>query len=250
MEQKNTQRYEYLDMLRGITLVSMILYHGVWNIVYFGHVNWEWFSSTAAYVWQQSICWTFILLSGFCWSMGRRRLKRALTVLGAGALVTLATVIFTPEQRILFGVLTFLGVSMLLMIPLERLLNRIPALCGLPASIVLFAVFKNINEGGLGFGPINLLRLPEHWYEEGCFMTFLGFTGRSFFSADYFSLLPWLFLFIAGYFFYRLAQERALLELPLKLTVRGLPFAFIGKHSLLIYLLHQPVLYVGLMLLH
>lgn len=230
-------------------MFSMILYHAVWNIVYLGRVNWEWFYSSAAYVWQQSICWTFILLSGFCWSMGRRRLKRALTVFGAGALVTLATVIFTPEQRILFGVLTFLGVSMLLMIPLERLLNRIPVLCGLPVSIVLFAVFKNINEGSLGFGPVNLLRLPEHWYQQGSLMTFLGFTDRSFFSADYFSLLPWFFLFTAGYFLYRMAQERALLDLPLKLKVRGLPFTFLGKHSLLIYLLHQPVLYAGMLLL-
>ena len=64
------QRCRALDWIRGITLVSMILYHGAWDLVYLFGANWDWYRSKGAYVWQQSICWTFILLSGFCWALG------------------------------------------------------------------------------------------------------------------------------------------------------------------------------------
>lgn len=51
-----SRRYDYLDTLRGLALISMIFYHGVWDLVYIGNVDWEWFRSDAAFIWQQSIC--------------------------------------------------------------------------------------------------------------------------------------------------------------------------------------------------
>ena len=60
----------------------------------------------SAYIWQQSICWTFILLSGFCIPFSRRLLRRGLEVFGAGALVMLVTNLVLPEDRVIFGVLT------------------------------------------------------------------------------------------------------------------------------------------------
>ena len=50
----------------------MIAYHACWDLVYLFHADWDWYRGTGAYIWQQSICWTFILLSGFCFSLGRR----------------------------------------------------------------------------------------------------------------------------------------------------------------------------------
>ena len=94
----NTKRYALLDILRGITLISMIVYHTIWDMVYIFDVDWLWFESPAAYVWQQSICWCFILLSGFCWSLGKHKLKRGLTVFIAGALVSIVTLIVIPEE--------------------------------------------------------------------------------------------------------------------------------------------------------
>ena len=67
------RRIASLDALRGLTLVSMIAYHACWDLVYLFHADWDWYRGTGAYIWQQSICWTFILLSGFCFSLGRRR---------------------------------------------------------------------------------------------------------------------------------------------------------------------------------
>ena len=64
------------------------------------------------------------------------------------------------------------------------------------------------------------------------------------FSTDYFPLLPWLFLFWVGYFLHQLAG-RAGME-PLRRSVCP-PLGWmgrhsLGRHSLVIYLLHQPVI--------
>lgn len=237
-------RYEYLDILRGCTLISMILYHAMWDLAYIVRIQMDWFRGKGAYIWQQSICWTFILLAGFCWSLGRTKWKRGSIVFGAGMLVTLVTVVATPGQRIVFGVLTLLGSSMLLMIPAEKQLRRIPAIVGVLLFGILFLLCKEINQGYLGIGELVVVRLPKEWYECGYFMTYLGFTDKSFFSTDYFSLMPWFFLFVTGYFIYRLAAEKGWMQAGWLGRIQCRPLAWIGRHSLLIYLLHQPILYL------
>lgn len=241
-------RYEYVDILRGITLISMILYHGIWDLVYIVGVDWKWYRSFGAYVWQQSICITFILLAGFCWSLGRKKWKRGLLVLGSGALVTVVTLLVMPSQRVVFGVLTLLGSCMLLMIPLEKVLRKIPAVVGLVSAVLLFAMTRGVNEGYLGMKSLFHLRLPENLYKGGMMGTYLGFTEMDFFSTDYFSLLPWLFLFVAGYFGYGVATAKKWLETEWLRRVHCPALAFIGRHSLPIYLFHQPILYVLLCL--
>ena len=241
-------RYEYLDVLRGVTLISMILYHAMGDLVYIAGIKADWFRSEAAYIWQQSICWTFILLAGFCWSMGRRKLKRGCIVFGAGALITLVTVIFLPQQRVIFGVLTLLGTCMLLMILAVRILDKISGIIGFILSMGFFLFMKNINRGLLGIGGFINIRLPKEWYDGGVIMTFLGFTDKDFYSTDYFSLLPWLFLFWSGYFLYRIFKDKNLLVCATMQKIQNKPLAFIGRNSLLIYLLHQPVIYLVVMM--
>lgn len=237
------KRYEYLDVLRGITLISMIAYHAMWDIVYIAGAKISWYGEMPGHLWQQSICWTFILLSGFCWSLGHRRWKRGCIVFGSGLLVTGVTLLFLPEQRVVFGVLTLLGTCMLLLIPLEKGLKRIPAVFGLILSFGLFLLTKNINRRMLGFGGLKILSLPDEWFDCGYVMTFLGFLDKDFYSTDYFSLLPWCFLFVTGYFGYRILDSRGVLQSGMLQKISCKPLAFIGKHSLLIYLLHQPVIY-------
>ncbi len=65
------ERYVLLDSIRGITLLSMILYHGMFDLVEIYGLHVPWFGDRPGYVWQQSICWIFILLSGFCWNLGK-----------------------------------------------------------------------------------------------------------------------------------------------------------------------------------
>lgn len=238
------KRYERLDDIRGITLCSMILFHTVWDLVYIFGVEWRWFYTDAAYLWQQSICWSFILLSGFCWSLGRKKLRRGLIVFGAGMMISFVTMVFTPAQQILFGVLTFLGAAALLLIVLEKYLKKIKPQWGIPVCGVLFLLLHGINDGYLGIrNYLKLVSLPEELYQMGQIGNFIGFTEKSFFSADYFALLPWIFLYLTGYFLYELMLQRGKLEKLAEQKSRGRFFNLIGKKSLMIYMLHQPVVY-------
>ena len=248
-ETTSLPRYEYLDVLRGVTLISMILYHALWDLVYIAGVNIKWFRGMGAHIWQQSICWTFILLAGFCWSFGRNKWKRGCIVFGAGLLVTLVTLVLMPQQRVVFGVLTLLGSCMLFMIPLHKLFGKVPPIIGACLAAGLFLLFKNVNAGYLGVGEIVFAELPTKWYDCGWFMTYLGFTDRAFYSTDYFSLFPWFFLFMTGYFLNRAMKEKGMLDAPLLGKIKSRPLAFLGRNSLMVYLLHQPIVYGGVAIL-
>ena len=240
VQKQKIRRLAGLDTIRGITLLSMMLYHTCWDLVFLFGKKIPGYSGLGGYVWQQSICWTFILLAGFCWSLGSHHLKRGLIVSGSGILITFVTLLAMPESRVIFGVLTLIGSCMLLLIPMEKLLLKLRTEIGLAGSFLLFLLFRNVNTGYLGSGNWNILKLPDGFYEN-LFTTYLGFPQKGFFSADYFSLLPWFFLFLTGFYLYQLVQKNHMME---KLFSWGVPgFDVIGRHSLLIYLLHQPVVF-------
>ena len=77
MKYSNTSgRYALLDELRGLDLVSMMLYHGCWDLVNLFGIQADWYYGLPGHLWQQSICWVFILLSGFCVQLGHHTLRR------------------------------------------------------------------------------------------------------------------------------------------------------------------------------
>lgn len=185
-------RYNALDGIRGFALINMIVYHALWDLVYIFGVDMPWYRSFGAHVWQQAICWTFIFLSGFCRSFGSKPLKRGLIVFGAGALVTVATLLFDKNDLVLFGVLTLIGSCMLITVPLDKPLKKCPPLVGFTISMLLFLLTKNVSSGWLGIGSLNILKLPEEWYSN--YVTaYFGFPPSEFHSTDYFSLFPWIF---------------------------------------------------------
>lgn len=196
-------RYALLDELRGLDLISMMLYHACWDLVFLFDVNMRWYAGTPGRLWQQTICWVFM-----------------------------------PEGRVIFGVLTFLGTAMLLTGVLEPLLKKVMPAVGLAVSAVLFAVCYPVGLGWVGLGGWKLM-LPQSLYAN-YFTAFLGFYPDWFYSADYFGLLPWLFLFWAGYYLHK-AVGRRRME-PLRRPVCP-ALGWMGRHSLLLYLLHQPVIY-------
>lgn len=240
VQRQKAGRLAGLDTIRGITLLSMMLYHTCWDLVFLFGKKIPGYNGLGGYVWQQSICWTFILLAGFCWSLGSHHLKRGLIVFRSGILITFVTSLVMPESRVIFGVLTLIGSCMLLLIPMEKLLLKLRAEIGLAGSFLLFLLFRNVNTGYLGSGNWNILKLPDGFYEN-LFTTYLGFPQKGFFSADYFSLLPWFFLFLTGFYLYQLVQKNHMMEKLFSWRVPG--FDVIGRHSLLIYLLHQPAVF-------
>ena len=274
MKKKASGRLALLDSLRGLTLISMILFHACWDAVYLLGANWPWYGSRAAYIWQQSICWTFIMLSGFCIPFSSKLLRRGLEVFGAGALVMAVTCLLLPEDRVVFGVLTLIGSCMLLMIPLRKILGgdsraeatadrtAVRKASGVSRAAILFIVFailfilfKDVNYGEIGTGMLHrivpaipklTIRIPEALYANLA-TAYLGFPPADFYSTDYFSLLPWNFLYLCGYELHWILKAAGVLDAPiLRKEIR--PLAFMGRNSLVIYLLHQPVLYLFVLL--
>ena len=237
------KRLHALDSIRGITLLSMIAYHAMWDLVYMFGVRADWYRSDAAHLWQQSICWTFILLSGFCHALGRKPWKRGLIVFGASVIVSAVTLIFLPEQRILFGVLNLMGLSMLLMAVLAKPFAHVNPYLGAVLAFCVFGLLKTVQSGTLTVFGHAIADIPAVLYAND-FTALFGFPGPGFYSTDYFPLLPWFFLYVTGWFLYRIFDRHGWLGIFEKPRIPVL--GFIGRHTLPIYMAHQPVIYAVL----
>ena len=239
-------RYTVPDILRAVAVIAMVVYHTLWDMVYMFGADIPWYKTEAGFIFQQSICWSFILLSGFCFSFGKRKLRRSVTVLVCAAVITAVTAIAMPENIILHGVLSLLGTAMLVTVPLEKIFKKIPPFVGLIINAVLFALTYNVSDGVLGVGDMSVC-LPDFLYANSI-TAFFGFPHSGFRSSDYFPLLPWLFLFWCGYFICQLLKRKNLLRYLSSFSCR--PLEFIGRHSLEIYMAHQPIIYAVLLVIY
>lgn len=240
------KRYHLLDSVRGFLLVLMIIYHTLFDITILGDGNFS-VLNNVGYVFQQFIGWGFIFLSGMCRVIGKRHMRRGLLILAAAAVVSLVSYIFIPNHGINFGILVFMGSATLIMIPLEKLIKNVYAPFGFLLCMILFMLFKNVPHGNLGFEGLIFAEMPDFLYSN--FATaYLGFPPTGFFSGDYYPLIPWFFLYLCGYFFFRYFETKA--QFQKALSVKIPVFAFLGRHSLLIYLLHQPICFAAVYLFY
>ena len=141
----------------------MVIFHCCYDVFMVYGQDPSWYSRPAVHIWQQSICWTFILISGFVWSWGRSgNLKRGIMLNVWGLVISGVTVLAMPAEAVWFGILNCIGCAVLLMIPMEPVLRRIPAAIGLVAAFALFAMFKDVQlgiSGRAGRVPIGFARL-------------------------------------------------------------------------------------------
>lgn len=240
-EKKTVQRFWEIDFLRGIAIIMMVLYHLLYNLHYFAHFNinvysgfWMYFARTTATI--------FIFLVGVSLSISYSRVKlfssgatkemrlflkflrRGLKVFSWGLIITLVTRIFLGKAFIIFGILHLIGISIILAYPFLKLRYwnlLIGVLC-----IFLGAYLKGFS-------------FDFYW------LSWLGFRPAQFYSVDYFPLLPWFGLVLLGIFFGNIfyadySRKFQLVEFSSLSGVKLL--CFLGKHSLLIYLLHQPLM--------
>lgn len=232
-------RYLLFDTIRGVAVINMILYHLSFDIFVLYGIDPQWERHPAVYIWQQCICASFILISGFVWSFGKKtNFRRGLILNLSGLVITAVTALVTPDFIIIFGILNFIGCAILLTIPADRFLRRFPPAAGITISLLLFVMFRNIAQGYIGIGGRQLFILPEQLCEKKLLIP-LGLPSSEFFSSDYVPVLPWIFLFLTGYYLHALFQKHPAFKVRAETSVSWL--TFIGQHSLLIYLLHQPL---------
>ena len=150
-----------LDELRGLAVLLMIFYHGAYDAVYiFRFTGSGWFTSAPMDFLQRYIAVSFILIAGIMGRYSRSNFRRGVKTFLCGLLVTAVTLLVMPSERILFGILHFLGAAMMLLGLCEPLLRKIPAAAGVLLSAVLYLATDSIGQGWIGLGPVQL-ELPR-----------------------------------------------------------------------------------------
>ena len=233
------RRYHFIDALRGLALVNMLAYHFMFDVnVVYGRDP-AFYLRPWAHVWQQYICWSFILIAGLSFHWGRQHnLRRGLLLNACGLIITLITLLVMPDEAIWFGILNFMGCAVLLTIPLEKGLQKLTPAGGLAVCFILFLFLKRVDIGYIGMGPI-LYRLPAGLYRFR-FLAPLGFPDPAFRSSDYFPMLPWYLLFLCGWFLGKLLPQNEHLRRLARVKIPLL--SAVGRKTIWIYMLHQPIL--------
>lgn len=218
-----------LDALRGIAILGVIVIHLLFDLRAFAGISIGTGPVLSAV--QQYGGVIFVILSGICVTLGSRSVKRGLVVLGCGLVITLVTVgmvhlgMAHRSIAIYFGVLHLLGTAMLLW-PLFR---KLPLWALAAVAVILIAL-------GYWFSTVTV---------ENPWLFPLGLTAPGFASGDYFPLLPQLGWFLLGAFLGKTLYRRKSTLFP-RVSAQAAPLralCWCGRHSLWIYLLHQPLLY-------
>lgn len=227
-ENPRKPRIAFFDSLRGFTIISMVAFHAAYDAAYLYGFEIPWFTDPIIQtVWRSSISWVFLALAGWMTSLSRNNLKRGGVYAVTAGAVFLATSIAGVDTPISFGIIYCMAACTLLYAATVPLLNRFPAAAGLISCLVLFAATYT---------------LPHMTYPvEG--LAWLGFPSASFVSGDYYPLLPNVFLYLAGAFAARCFDGHHASGYPTWMMKANVPFlSMIGKLSLPIYLVHQPLL--------
>ncbi|HEX9902318.1 MAG TPA: heparan-alpha-glucosaminide N-acetyltransferase [Acidobacteriota bacterium] len=219
-----------IDFLRGLSIILMVFYHVGYDLSELAgiktllgvEIN---LSSLFLSIAQYFFAGLFIILCGISSTLSRNNIRRALKLLGVAVIITAATMIYNSSSAIHFGILHCLGIGILiygLMFEKSRPLACAAAAAtvfGLSVALALFV--RNV--------PVRF-----NWLLP------LGITSNTYTSLDYFPLLPWLGVYLAG-----TALGKSIYFQKRSLIPKRLPETFIntaGRHSLLIYVVHQPVI--------
>lgn len=224
-------RFWEIDFARGLAVAMMVIFHFVWDLNYFGFVQGDIYSGFWG-MFQKATVTIFLLVVGITLAISYQKykqyywlhsIKRGATVFGFGFLITALTFIFFREKFIYFGILHLIGVSIVLSIPFagKKYLNLILGATALALPLVYN--LSNINQ------PL---------------LVWLGFS-TPLPTLDYLPVFPWFGIVLIGLFFgnlfYKNAERIMNVMQPKHPAIDSLKL--LGTNSLLIYLIHQAILF-------
>lgn len=230
-------RIELLDFARGMALIAMTIFHFAFDLELLGiqepgfitQPHWKYFA--------RAIATAFLFLTGVSLYLAHRdsiRWRgwkiRMIKIIAAAILIMIATYFATPQQYIFFGILHAIAFASLA----GLLFLRVPWQIIFVVALGVFAMRY--------YGRTELLNAP-YWYWTG-----LSATNPS--SSDYVPVFPWFSAPLMGIVFAKLSEKMNWLEVLTKPRLeQGVSrfLKFLGRNSLVYYLLHQPVM-IGLLL--
>jgi uncharacterized membrane protein len=235
----NKERLWEIDLARGLAIIKMVIFNYSFALFYLGIYTFKeglMFPGWAAAV--------FIFLVGLSLTISYSRIKnkkpkeiykkfflRGLKIFGYGVLITIITYLTFPEAYIIFGILHFIGISIILS--------------------QFFLKFRKLNLF-LGILIIILGFYLQNFVFDFSWLLWLGFIPKNFYSFDYFPILPWFGITLLGIFFGNTLYKNGKRSFKIKdlsnlIVVKILDF--LGRNSLTIYLIHQPLLIMLLLAL-
>lgn len=236
------KRFWEIDSLRGIAIILMVASNFVTDVAFFGISAVNIYSGFWLYF-ARLVVSMFILLAGISLTLSysrvmnkkpgeirRKYFSRGLKIFGLGMVITLVTWAFIRQDFVIFGVLHLIGFSIIFgQFLIKR--SRLGLLLGI--SFIIAGLF------------LQAFAFTFPW------LVWLGLRPEGFYSVDYVPVLPWFGLFLVGMFLgnalYPEGKRRfRIRDLDSRLLA---PLRFLGRNSLVIYFLHQPVLILALWLL-
>jgi uncharacterized membrane protein len=235
------ERFWEVDFIRGIAIVMVIFFHILIDFNFFNIYKINVFSGVLFPI-AYAVATTFLLLVGLSLTLNFSRIKNVLTkkdayvrillhglkIFGIGLLVTLATWLYLGESFIIFGVLHCIGISIIFSILFLKF--RVQNLVLGPVFIFLGLFLKTFT-------------VDFYW------LAWLGFKPTTFYTVDYYPLLPWFGVVLIGVFLgnslYPEGKRRYAVKDRSKVKVVRF-FCFLGRHTLIVYLIHQPII-VGIL---
>lgn len=240
------KRFWEVDSLRGLAIVMMVAFHLIYDLNYFGIYNFN-IHSGLIWVFGKITASIFIFLVGVSLSLSYSRttllsadknkkalflkyLKRGLKIFSYGLLITIATWLFIGNGFIIFGILHFIGIAIILEYP-----------------------FLKRNYANLFLGIVFIIAgiyLMSFTFDFST-LFWLGFTPNNFYTLDYYPLLPWLGVVSIGIFAGNILYKNYIRQFKISnlsdyRSIRML--GILGQYSLFIYLIHQPVLIIILLI--
>lgn len=221
-------RIAFFDTVRGFTILSMIGFHASYDLVYLFGVSLPLFLQPLFQdAWRASISWTFLFLAGWMTSCSRNNAKRSLRYAAAALIIWLATTVAAVDTPVNFGIIYCMAACTGIYALAERQLHRVSPRVLLVISIIAFILTINI---------------PHATYQLAGF-AWLGFPSAGFASGDYYPLIPFGFMYLAGASAAAAAGIRSDHGYPEWMSRDWCPpLTWMGTKSLAIYLIHQPLL--------
>jgi uncharacterized membrane protein len=220
-----------IDVARGIAIVAMMVFHAAYDLSTFrliatdvsGHAGWRLFAGAIGGSFLTLVGVSLVLATqqGINWPAFLRRLA---LVAGGAALVTLGTWLWMPDFFVFFGILHLIALGSVTALPFLAL----PPPLTLAASALCFAV------SWLVALPV----LDQRW------LLWTGLSRLPVDTADYYPVLPWFGFVLLGVALARIAVSSGWTAHLAAFRADGQPWrllTWMGRHSLPIYLIHQPV---------
>lgn len=234
-ELSNT-RVHLFDVIRGFSVLSMVAFHTCYDLTSIFGIDLAWFYAVED-IWRASISWCFLALAGAMSYYSRNNFKRALRYLAVAVLIWVITSLFQIDVPINFGIVFCMGASTLIFACLKKYQLRPKGTLAALVCVVIFLFLLPLADGYVGFGVY--ITVPRALYSTP-YLSWLGLPGPHFTSGDYYPVLPYFFMYLAGAAALPTVTSTRWFE-----HIKAYNNAFlsaVGKHALSIYILHQAAI--------